>query len=62
MLLKHEMTDWQVVLDGDLKKKKRGGNFELKLSGDAKWKETGVSRVESTCHLQLSVGLINIKF
>lgn len=38
------------------------GNSELKHGGDAKWKETGVSRVESTCHIQLSGCLINIKF
>lgn len=57
MLLKHEVNDWQVPFDGT-----EMGNFELKFSGDAKWKETGVSRVENTCHLQLPVFLINIKF
>lgn len=53
MLLKHEMADWQVPFDVA----KKG-----KLSGEAKWKETGGSRVEGTCHIQLSAGLINIKF
>lgn len=51
------MTDWQVPFDGAKK-----ANFESELGGDAKWKETGVSRVESTCHLQLSACLIIIKF
>lgn len=57
MLLKHGMIDWQVPFDGAKK-----GSSELRLRADAKWKETGVSRVEGTCHLQLSVGLISIKF
>lgn len=57
MLLKHEMADWQVPFDGAKK-----GNGGLELGADAKWKETGVSRVESTCHIQLSGCLINIKF
>lgn len=48
MLLKHEMADWQVPFDVAKK-----GDVELKLSREAKWKETGGSRVESTCHIQL---------
>lgn len=48
MLLKHEMADWQVPFDVAKK-----GDVELKLSREAKWKETEGSRVESTCHIQL---------
>lgn len=57
MLRKHEMADWQVPFDVAKK-----GDVELKLSREAKWEETGGSRVESTCHIQLWAGLINIKF
>lgn len=47
------MADWQVPFDVA----KKG-----KLSREAKWKETEGSRVEGTCHIQLSAALINIKF
>lgn len=59
MQSKWEKIDLQVRFDGATEKI---GNFELHLSSNAKLKETGVSRVESPCHLKLSACLINIKF